>query len=49
MNIKTSCLRKYVDNVFRVLSRNVKCDLKNAIQICSLQKLFEMIHFCDHV
>jgi hypothetical protein len=31
------------------LSRNVKCDLKNAIQICFLQKLFEMIHSRDHV
>jgi hypothetical protein len=34
-------LRKYVNNVFCVLFRNVKCDLKNAIQICFLQKLFE--------
>jgi hypothetical protein len=51
MNVKTNCLRKYVDNVdnvFCVLSRNVKCDLKNAIQICFLQKLFKMIHSRDH-
>jgi hypothetical protein len=41
-------LRKYVNIVFCVLLRNVKCDLKNAIQICFLQKLFEMIHFRDH-
>jgi hypothetical protein len=41
-------LRKYADNVFCVLSRSVKCDLKNAIQICSLQKLFETIHSRDH-
>jgi hypothetical protein len=41
-------LRKYVDNVFCVLSRSVKCDLRNAIQICSLQKLFETIHSRDH-
>jgi hypothetical protein len=41
-------LRKYVNNVFCVLSRNVKCDLRNAIQICLLQKLFEMIRFHDH-
>jgi hypothetical protein len=48
MNVKTNCLRKYVDNVFYDLSRNVKCDLKNAIQICSLQKLFKMIHSRDY-
>jgi hypothetical protein len=48
MNAKTNCLRKYADNVFCVLSRNVRCDLRNAIQICSLQRLFEMIHSRDH-
>jgi hypothetical protein len=41
-------LRKYVNNVFCVLSRNVRCDLRNAIQICFLQKLFEMIRSRDH-
>ncbi len=41
-------LREYVDNVFCVLSRSVKCDLKNAIQVYSLQKLFETIHSRDH-
>ncbi len=34
--------------MFCVLSRSVKCDLRNAIQICSLQKLFETIHSRDH-
>ncbi len=33
-------LRKYANNVC-VLSRNVRCTLKNAIQICSLQRLFK--------
>jgi hypothetical protein len=48
MNIKTSCCEKYVDNVFCVVSRNVKYDLKNAIQICLLLKLFVTIRFRDH-
>jgi hypothetical protein len=48
INDKKNCLRKYTCNVFCDLSRNVKCDLKNAIQICSLQRLFEMIHSRDH-
>jgi hypothetical protein len=34
--------------VFCILSRNVRCDLKNAMQICLLQNLFEMIRFRDH-
>jgi hypothetical protein len=44
-------LRKYVNNVFCILSRNVRCDLKNAIQICSLQRLFEwfiLVIMLDH-
>jgi hypothetical protein len=41
-------LRKYADNVFCVVSRNVRCDLRNAIQICSLLKLFVTIRFRDH-
>jgi hypothetical protein len=41
-------LRENVNNVFYVLSRNVRCDLKNAIQICLLQKLFKTIRFRDH-
>ncbi len=48
INVKMNCLRKYVDNVFCILFRNVRCDLKNAIQICFLQKLFKMIHSRDH-
>ncbi len=38
--------------MFYVLSRNVKCDLKNAIQICFLQKLFErfiLVIMLDHL
>jgi hypothetical protein len=32
-------LRKYADNVFCVVSRNVRCDLKNTIQICLLLEI----------
>jgi hypothetical protein len=42
-------LRKYVDNVFYVVSRNVKCDLKNAIKIYFLLKLFVTIRSRDYV
>ncbi len=46
--------------MFCILSRNVRCDLKNAIQICFLQKLFEwfifvimldhlIVNFSDHL
>jgi hypothetical protein len=42
-------LRKYACNVFCILSRNVRCDLRNAISICFLQKLFETIRSRDHV
>jgi hypothetical protein len=41
-------LRKYVDNVFCIVSRNIRCDLKNTIQICLLLRLFVMIRFRDH-
>jgi hypothetical protein len=45
-------LRKYANNVFCVLSQNVRCDLRNAIQICSLQRLFErfiLVIMLDHL
>jgi hypothetical protein len=41
-------LRKYVDNVFCIVSRNVRCDLRNAIQICLLLKLSVTIRSRDH-
>jgi hypothetical protein len=41
-------LRKYADNVFCVVSRNVRCDLRNAIQICSLLKWSVTIRSRDH-
>jgi hypothetical protein len=41
-------LRKYADNVFCVVSRNVKCDLRDAIQICFLLRLSVTIHSRDH-
>jgi hypothetical protein len=34
-------LREYADNVFCVLSRSVRCDLRDAIQICSLQRFWD--------
>jgi hypothetical protein len=45
-------LREYANNVFCVLSRNVRCDLRNAIQICLLQKLsewFVLVIMLDHL
>jgi hypothetical protein len=41
-------LREYVDNLFCIVSRNVRCDLKNAIQICFLLRLFVTIRSRDH-
>ncbi len=41
-------LREYADNVFCVLPRSVRCDLRNVIQICSLQRLSETIYSRDH-
>jgi hypothetical protein len=48
MNTETVCCESMSITCFCVLFRNVKCDLKKTIQICLLQKLFEMIHFRDH-
>ncbi len=45
-------LRGYASNVFCVLPRNVRCDLRNAVQICLLQELFEWFVFVimlDHL
>ncbi len=45
-------LRKYVNNVFCVLYRSVRCDLRNATQICFLQRLFErfiLVIMLDHL